>query len=85
MTKQKDARRKHSLIKVHCLPDERIKIVAKAKEYSMSVSHYLRHRGMGYRPKSSMDADAVMELVKVNADQGRLAARSKCGLPMMNA
>lgn len=46
----------------------------------MSVSHYLRSRGMGYRLKSILDADAVMELVKVNGDQGRLGGLLKMWL-----
>jgi hypothetical protein len=80
MAKQQDARRKHLPIKVHCLPDEKAKIEARAKSCSMSVSHFLRARGMGFRPKSILDADAVMELVKVNADQGRLGGLLKMWL-----
>jgi len=80
MAKPQDARRKHSPIKVHCLPNEKAKIEAKAKNCSMSVSHYLRDRGMGYRPKSILDADAVIELAKVNADQGRLGGLLKMWL-----
>jgi len=80
MAKQQDARRKHSPIKVHCLPEEKSKIESRAKSCSMSVSHFLRDRGMGYRPKSTLDVDAVMEMSKVNADQGRLGGLLKMWL-----
>lgn len=42
-----------------------------------STSSYLRALGLGYEPTSKLDKLAVLELAKVNADQGRLGGLLK--------
>jgi len=73
--------RKHSpMIKVCCLPKEKVAIETNAANCALSASAYLRNLGMHYQPKSVLDYRAVMELSKVNADQGRLGGLLKMWL-----
>jgi hypothetical protein len=44
---------------------------------SNSTSSYLRSLGLGYEPKSKLEKMAVLELAKINADQGRLGGLLK--------
>ena len=44
---------------------------------SGSTSHYLRSLGLGYELQSKLDKMAVLELAKINADQGRLGGLLK--------
>jgi len=46
----------------------------------MSVSAYLRDLGLHYQPESVFDADVVMEMIKINGDQGRLGGLLKMWL-----
>ncbi len=46
----------------------------------MSVATYLRNLGLHYKPKGIFDADAVMEMSKVNSDLGRLGGLLKMWL-----
>ena len=43
----------------------------------MSVSAYLRNLGLSYFPKSKIDKQVVLDLAKINADQGRLGGLLK--------
>ena len=43
----------------------------------MSVSAYLRNLGLGYFPKSKIDKQIILDLAKINADQGRLGGLLK--------
>jgi hypothetical protein len=46
----------------------------------MTISHYLRVAGMGGSVKSSSDHEEVLELMRVNADLGRLGGLLKLWL-----
>ena len=84
MQKQRDkseATRKGSPpIKVYCLPEEKVLIEEKARDASMSAGGYLRTVGMGYQVQSVLDSRLVLELAKINADQGRLGGLLKLWL-----
>jgi hypothetical protein len=56
---------------------EASRIAAQAKRAGLSVSHYLRNLGLGHQPKSRLDRELVLELIKINADQGRLGGLLK--------
>ncbi len=71
-------------LKVWALPTEEVAIKEKAADCSMSVSAYLRELGLSYQPKSIFDADAVLELAKVNGDLGRLGGLLKMWLTNEN-
>ena len=59
---------------------ERAKIVTRAKKAGLSISAYLRGVGMGFQPMSMIDVMAVRDLVRVQADQGRLGGLLKLWL-----
>lgn len=59
---------------------ERAEIETRAQSANLTVSSYLRTLGIGYQPKSKLDQFAVLSLVKVAADQGRLGGLLKLWL-----
>jgi len=67
-------------IKVYCLPDEKRQIASKAKAAGLSNSTYLLNVGIGYEVESVIDSRLIMDLAKVNADQGRLGGLLKLWL-----
>lgn len=67
-------------IKVWVLPDEKEAITQKAKAAGLSASAYLRNVGMGTPVTGVADQEAVLELVKINADLGRLGGLLKMWL-----
>jgi hypothetical protein len=73
-------RRKHQPIRVWCLPEEKAQIEANARDAGLSVSRYLRNVGMGYKIKGVIDAQLVLQLAKINGDQGRLGGLLKLWL-----
>jgi hypothetical protein len=62
------------------LPEEKRVIDVAARQCGMSTSAYLRAIGLGLPVKSVLDQEAVADLVKVNADQGRLGGLLKLWL-----
>ncbi len=75
--KKKPSRQRVQPLKVWALPAEAIAIKANAANCSLSVSAYLRNLGMHHHPKTTLDADAVIALAKVNGDLGRLGGLLK--------
>lgn len=65
---------------VYCLPEEKDQIALNAKNVGLSTSAYLLNVGMGYEIKSTLDSQLVGDLVKVNADLGRLGGLLKLWL-----
>jgi len=59
---------------------ERQLIQARAKEAGLSVSAYLRTLGLGKAVRPVLDQAAVLELARVNGDQGRLGGLLKLWL-----
>jgi hypothetical protein len=49
------------------------------------VSAYLRNLGLGFQPHSTLDQEAILALLKVNADQGRLGGLFKLWLSGHNS
>jgi len=71
-------RRKH--LRVPVLDDEDSIIEANAKQVGMSKAKYLRALAMRYPVQSTMDANAVPELVRINNDLARLGNLQKLWL-----
>jgi hypothetical protein len=67
-------------MKVFVTDDERSRIEERAKVAGLSVSAYLRTAGLGHQIKSVLDHAAVVDLAKVNGDQGRLGGLLKLWL-----
>jgi hypothetical protein len=60
--------------------EELAAINARCKALRLSRSEYLRNLGLGYQPKGQFDQEAIRELVKLHADQGRLGGLLKLWL-----
>lgn len=67
-------------IEVWCDDNELALIKANALTSRLSNSEFLRNLGIGCEPKSVFDVDAIHELAKVHADQGRLGGLLKLWL-----
>jgi len=71
--------RKHPL-KVVVSPTERATIAIQAQNAGLSISAYLRGVGLGFQLKPLVDIHAVQDLIRVEADQGRLGGLLKLWL-----
>ena len=67
-------------LKVVVSSAERATILSQAKNADLSVSAYLRGVGLGFRPKPLVDLQAVQDMVRIEADQGRLGGLLKLWL-----
>lgn len=67
-------------MKVFVTDDERTRIAERAGAAGLSVSAYLRTAGLNHPIQSVLDHAAVMDLAKVNGDQGRLGGLLKLWL-----
>ncbi|WP_374702168.1 MULTISPECIES: plasmid mobilization protein [Burkholderia] len=73
-------RRRNQPIRVWCLQEEKAQIEANARDAGLSVSRYLRNVGMGCKIEGVIDANLVLQLAKINGDQGRLGGLLKLWL-----
>ena len=78
--KGEESRDRSRPLKVFVSERERANIETRAAATGLSVSAYLRNLGLGFRPHSTLDHEAVLALLKVNADQGRLGGLFKLWL-----
>jgi hypothetical protein len=69
---------------VWCDDDEFDEIKTNAQAAKLSNSEFLRNLGQGYEPKSAFDSDAIQQLAKLHADQGRLGGLLKLWLSEKN-
>jgi hypothetical protein len=72
-------------IYVWATAEERTEIQRLARATGLSQSAYLRTVGLGYEPASVFDADAVLALARIHADQGRLGGLLKLSLSQESA
>ena len=74
-----NTRRRAHQIKVRVSEEEKQQIEAKALAfgYTTSTAALLRALALGVEPKSTLDQQAVLELLRVNADLGRLGGLLK--------
>lgn len=77
----KEQSKKRSLrLRVVVNDEEKDAIERAAADCSTSVSSYLRNLGLGYIPPSKIDKTHILELAKINGDQGRLGGLLKMWL-----
>src|SRR5271166_5782851 len=76
-----ETRDRHRQLRVVVSASERSRIEERARSAGLSVSAYLRTAGLCHPIRSTLDHAAVMELAKVNGDQGRLGGLLKLWLP----
>ncbi|MFU8797094.1 MAG: conjugal transfer transcriptional regulator TraJ [Gammaproteobacteria bacterium] len=74
------ARRKGRHLRVPVLPTEEETIKRQAAAAGLSISAYLRNLALGYEIRSALDQDLVLQLAKINGDQGRLGGLLKLWL-----
>ncbi|MFC1185398.1 hypothetical protein ACFGXE_10620 [Pasteurella multocida] len=60
------------ILKVCLSKSDKKDIREKAESLGMTASTFLRNVGLGFRPTSSLDQDAILELAKINSAQSRL-------------
>ena len=78
--KGEESRDRNRHLKVFVSERERAEIETRAAATGLSVSAYLRNLGLGFQPHSTLDQGAILALLKVNADQGRLEGLFKLWL-----
>ncbi len=83
--KGEESRDRHRHLKVVVSERERAAIETRAAATGLSVSAYLRNLGLGFQPHSTLDQEAILALLKVNADQGRLGGLFKLWLSGQSA
>jgi hypothetical protein len=72
--------RRQRVLRVVVDADEADRIAALAKAADRSVSGYLRRVGLGAPLRPVLDQQLVLELIKINGDQGRLGGLLKLWL-----
>ena len=83
--KVEESRDRNRPLKVFVSERERAEIETRAAATGLSVSAYLRNLGLGFQPHSTLDQEAILALLKVNADQGRLGGLFKLWLSGQSA
>lgn len=71
---------KKAVIKMYVTDDEQEKILRKAHETGLSASTFAKRVCLGQPVESRVDSKAVLDLLKVNADMGRLGGLLKMWL-----
>ncbi len=79
--KVEESRDRNRPLKVFVSERERAGIETRAAATGLSVSAYLRNLGLGFQPHSTLDHEAILALLKVNTDQGRLGGLSGQSTP----
>lgn len=77
---EKHTRKYGKHLRVPVLPSEEITIKENAAKASLPVAEYLRRLSLGYEIESTLDSQYVLQIVKINADQGRLGGLLKLWL-----
>jgi hypothetical protein len=67
-------------VKVYLSPPERAVLEEKAESSGLPLAVFLRNVGLGISVTSVLDHKAVLAMLKVNADQGRLGGLLKLWL-----
>jgi len=80
MREVEESRDRKRPLKVFVSERERAEVETRAAATGLSVSAYLRNLGLGFQPHSTLDHEAILALLKVNADQGRLGGLFKLWL-----
>ena len=83
--KVEENRDRNRPLKVLVSKRERAEIETRAAATGLSVSACLRNLGLGFQPHSTLDQAAILALIKVNADQGRLGGLFKLWLSGQSA
>lgn len=80
MNEKRETRKTGTHLRVPVLAEEKSIISQNAASAGLSIAGYLRNLSLGYSVKSRIDEQHIMELVKINADLGRLGGLLKMWL-----
>ncbi|MGQ0333874.1 plasmid mobilization protein [Halomonas elongata] len=75
-----ETRKRTTHIMVRVSPDEKETIAQAAAKCDLKVPTYLRELGLGYAPKSTVDAQEFEQLAKLYGDLGRMGGLLKMWL-----
>ena len=75
-----ETRKRTMHIMVRVSPDEKEAIAQAAAKCDSKIPAYLRELGLGYAPKSTVDAQAFERLAKLHGDIGRMGGLLKIWL-----
>ena len=75
-----EKRKGHTPINVWVTPTEKAMIQQNAKQHALSTSAFLRNVGLGMQVTGVLDQQLVLDLAKLNGDQGRLGGLLKLWL-----
>lgn len=75
-----ESRKRTAHIMVRVSPEEKAKINQSAFNCDLSAPAYLRELGLGYMPKSNVDAQALIQLANLHGDIGRIGGLLKMWL-----
>jgi len=71
---------RQQFIKIRVTEEEKKAITANANAVSLHPSTFLRNLGIGYEPTSTLDQQAILELLQVNNHLSRLGSLLKMWL-----
>lgn len=71
---------KKAVIKTYLTADEQAQMFASASKAGLSLSTFVKRVCLGHSVESVVDAEAVLAMLKVNADLGRLGGLFKAYL-----
>lgn len=80
MSEAVKTRKNGTHLRVPVLPSEEAEIKDNAAKAGLSIAEYLRRLGLGYPIKSKIDEEHILQMVKINADLGRLGGLLKLWL-----
>ncbi|ELU9701943.1 conjugal transfer protein TraJ [Escherichia coli] len=75
-----ETRKRTTHIMVRVSPDEKEAIIKAAEKCDLKAPTYLRELGLGYEPKSTVDAQAFEKLAQLHGDIGRVGGLLKMWL-----
>jgi hypothetical protein len=75
-----ETRKKTRIVRVRVTPQEWASIESLVDTCSLSVPEFMRQMAIGYTPKSTLDAQAIIEMAQVNGDMVRVVGILKLWL-----
>ena len=75
-----EKRKRNKITMVRLAEEEQEHLKQVASECSLSVPAYLRNLGLGYFPKSTLDNQILLEVLKLRGDMGKVGGLLKMWL-----
>lgn len=75
-----NVRKRTKVISVRVSPEEKAQLSKKSDGFGMGIPQLMRSSALGKHLRSKLDDQAILNLLKINADQGRLGGLLKMWL-----